>query len=229
MKRTLLILLIYFFTVPLLSLSGPESLVIFGEYPVVQELQKGIFKENRDEGTHSLIDYESGEGYKEKAYIEALHFINANVFGYSFFYKPGSILMKTEETFDIELKGTIGREHVSLLAEGVDNNVYRVKLEFPLTLSVRKWQSAFYTNTIRITISEGNSTFYTGWEGRSDALRDALKNLVLTDAKRTLSSKPLILKGDILMKGEPEFSVGAGRHYCKIQGFVNFVEIITYD
>jgi hypothetical protein len=229
MKRKLSFLLIFFLAVPLLSGSGPDSLVIYGEYPVVQELQEGKFQENRDQDTHSLIDYESGDGYKERAYIEALHFISANVFGYSFLYKPGSILMKTEETFDIELKGSIEREHVSLLAEGVDNNVYRVKLEFPITHSVRKWQSAFYTNTIRITISEGNSNFYSGWEGRSDALRDALKNLVLTDAKRALSSKPLILKGDILMKGEPEFSVGAGRHYCKIKGFVNFIEVITYD
>ena len=25
------------------------------------------------------------------------------------------------------------------------------------------------------------------------------------------------------------FSVGAGRHYCKLQGYVNFVEVVTYD
>jgi len=94
---------------------------------------------------------------------------------------------------------------------------------------VRSWMSAFKSNTIRLTESEGTSDFAMGWEGRSDAYRDALKNLVLLSARIRLSSKPLIVKGDILLQGGPAFSVGAGRHYCKLQGFVNFVEVVTYD
>lgn len=229
MKSRLWILALLFVYAPL-TLAGKEGLIIiYGEYPVVQELRGGRFEERGIAEGSYLIDYAGGEGYKEKAFAEAFHFLNANVFGYTFFYKPGSILMKTEEIFELGLRGNIGKEDVSLVGEGVSKNIYRVKLGFQITPSVSRWQSAFHSNTIRLTESEGTSDFYTGWEGRSDALYEALRNLVLTAAKKELSSKPLLLRGDILLQNNPEFSVGAGRHYCKVQGFVNFVEVVTYD
>jgi hypothetical protein len=210
-------------------LGAEESIIIFGEYPVVEELGRGSFEDKKGEELVPFIHYEKGEGYKEKAFIEALHILNANVFGYTFAYKPGSILMKTEEIFDVKVRGSIDSSMVYIEAEGVSENIYRIKLGFKITPSVHKWQSAFHSGTIRPLDSEGTSDFYRGWEARSEALYDALRNLVLSTARRQLSSKPLLLKGDILLNGNPEFSVGAGRHYCKIHGFVNFVEIITYD
>jgi hypothetical protein len=229
MREGLLSLIILFVIFNCLHAGNGEKIVIHGEYPVVKELKESGFEDKHRIPDNALIDYSKGDGYKEKAYLEALHFMDANVFGYTFLYKPGSMLMKTEEHFEVGLRGNIGSEHLILSGAGVSNNVYRVKLVFPITPSVQKWQGAFYSHTIRLTESEGTSDFYTGWEGRSDALRDALRNLVLTAARRDLSSKPLQLKGDILLKGNPEFSVGAGRHYCKISGFVNFIEIVTYD
>lgn len=218
-----------FFAVPCLGADSEKSIAVFGEYPVVEELGDGAFQQEDKSGFSQLIEYGKLGGYKQKAFREALHFLNANVFGYTFVYKPGSILMKTEEVFDVELRGSVGAENTNTAGEGVNKNIYRIKLEFPVTLSVYRWQKAFLSNTIRRTQSEGTSEFYTGWEGRSEALREALRNLVLAAARRELSSKPLLLRGDILLKGTPEFSVGAGRHFCRISGYVNFVEIITYD
>jgi len=204
-----------------------DTMVIYGDYPVIKDLKPEENKEK--EAGELLIPYNKGKDYREKALVEALHFLSADIYGYDFIYKPGSILMKTEEYFDIKLKGEIGKSSVRLVGEGVYNNIYRVKLEFELTPSVRKWLSAFYSHTLRLTEAEGTSDFYSGWEGRSAAYREALRNLVLVSAKRVLSSKPLMIKGDILTKGNPEFSVGAGRYYCKIRGWVNIVDVVTYD
>ncbi len=229
MNRKLCFLIIFLsFAASLFAVEG-DRIVVYGEYPVVKELGKGAFEQKEAEGEHPLINYDGGEGYSGKALIEASHFLSANVYGYTFIYKPGSTLMKTEETFEVGLRGEAGMENTVVIGEGVRNNIYRVKLGFTITPSVRRWLNAFQTTTIRFTEAEGTSDFYSGWEGRSDALREALRNLVLIAAKRSLSSKPLLLKGDILLKGNPYFSVGAGRHYCKVQGFVNFVEIVTYD
>ena len=221
-----------FFLFPALSLPSygeDERIIIYGEHPVVIEIEDDGFEDKEADEVPPLIDYKRGEGYKEKAMIEAAHFLNANVYGYNFLYKPGSTLMKTEEVFEINLRGEIGPENLSVLAEGVRNNIYRVKLEFVLTPSVKKWLGVFKSSSMRLTESEGTSEFYTGWEGRSDAYREALRNLVLIAARRKLSSKPMLIKGDILIKGTPQFSVGAGRHYCKLSGYVNFVEVVTYD
>ena len=136
--------------------------------------------------------------------------------------------MQQEEVFELELKGNIQNEQVITIGEGVYNNLYRVKIEFRITPSVEKWLGAFHSNNLRLIDADGTSEFYTGFSGRSDAYRDALKNLVLVTAKNRLSTKPLSIKGDILLDGNPEFRVGAGRHYCRVQGFVNFVEVITY-
>lgn len=215
---------------PLPSVSGAERIVVFGEYPVVLELGSGRF--GGEEGKTPavpFIEYGKGSGYREKAMIEARHFLDAGVYGYTFAYRPGSSLMKTEESFTLELKGNVPREAARQIGEGVEENVYRVKLGFDPTPSVSAWRSAFRTNTIRLTDAEGTSEFAMGWEGRSDAYRDALKNLVLVAARIRLSSRPLLMKGDILIEGNPVFSVGAGRYYCRLQGYVNFIEIVTYD
>jgi len=224
MKRAIGVLFVLLsFTV---AWAEEERIVVWGDYPVVEELS---FEPRGDGDTSPLIPYWKGDGYRGKALQEALHLLSANVYGYTFLYKPGSVLMKTEETFDIEIRGMMGMENVHIIGEGVEDNIYRVKIQFQITPSVRRWQTAFHTNTIRLLESEGTSDFYTGWEERSDALLDSLRNLVLIAAKLRLSSRPLLLKGDILIQGNPEFSVGAGRHYCRLNGYVNFVEVITYD
>jgi hypothetical protein len=212
------------------ALAADERIIVFGEYPVVEELGGGRFGEEGSKAPREpFIMYEKGADYSAKARAEALHFLDANVYGYTFSYRPGSALMKTEEVFQIQLRGKVPEGAVIEIGNGVVDTIYRVKLGFDTTSSVQSWRAAFRSNTIRLTESEGTSDFYMGWEGRSDAYRDALKNLVLISARNRLSSKPLIVKGDILVDGNPSFSVGAGRHYCKLQGFVNFVEVVTYD
>lgn len=206
-----------------------EKIVVFGEYPVAEEIKDEALSRERASSAPPLIMYGNGKDYREKALIEGTHFLNASVYGYTFYYKPGSFLMKTEEVFDVALRGEVTASSRYQIGEGVYNAIYRVKLEFPLNPSVERWLSAFHSNTLRLTEAEGTSDFYSGWEGRSDAYREALRNLVLVAAKKRLSSRPLSLKGDILLTGTPSFSVGAGRHYCKIQGFVNVTQVITYD
>jgi len=226
MKKTVGMIFVFLFLST--ALAGEESIVIWGDYPVVEELGKGSFEPAIRSEAAPLIPYGNGNEYRGKALQEALHLLSANVYGYTFLYKPGSTLMKTEETFEVEIRGKIGPDNVTIIGEGVEDNIYRVKIQFGITPSVRRWQTAFHTNTLRLLESEGTSDFYSGWEGRSDALYETLRNLVLIAAKLRLSSRPLLLKGDILLKGNPEFSVGAGRHYCRLSGYVNFVEILTY-
>jgi hypothetical protein len=216
--------------VPAAVLPADERIVVFGEYPAAQELGAGAFgEEGAKTPREPFIEYAGGSDYRAKARLEALHFLSANVYGYTFYYRPGSALLKTEEMFQIALRGRVPESAVIEIGVGIVETIYRVKLGFDPTPSVQSWRAAFKTNTIRLTEAEGTSDFSMGWEGRSDAYRDALKNLVLLSARIRLSSKPLIVKGDILVQGNPSFSVGAGRHYCKLRGYVNFVEVVTYD
>lgn len=211
------------------STDGDGKIVVYGEYPAVEELAADAFFDREPPRTAPLIDYSLGETVQERALTEALHFLNANVYGYTFEYKPGSTLLETEEVFNLELKGTLQSRWVDPVAEGVQGTVYRVKIELPLTPSMERWTSAFTSKRLRLQVSEGTSDFYRGWEGRSDAYYEALRNLVLASARKQLSSRPLLLRGDILLQGNPTFSVGAGRHYCKLEGYVNIVEVVTYD
>ena len=206
-----------------------ESIVVYGEYPVRKELGENAFPPHERAQTEPLIDYASGSGFEDRALIEALHFLNANVYGYSFVYKPGSRLLENEEVFNIVLRGELKKEWVRPVADGVRNNVYRIKIELPITPSMQRWTAAFMSNQLRLQDAEGNSDFFTGWEGRSDAYREALRNLVLVSAQKQLSSKPLLIEGDILLKGNPTFNVGAGRHYCRIEGYVKIIQVVTYD
>ena len=68
-----------------------EKIVIYGEYPVAEELGSGAFEargeagsadqSENDKGTiMPLIDYRPGSGFEEKALIEALHILNANIY-----------------------------------------------------------------------------------------------------------------------------------------------------
>jgi hypothetical protein len=218
------------FCLPLTTLLASEepTIVVYGEYPVVTELGKGRFEEKAAPENEGLFPYVEGAGYSENARVAALHLLSANVYGYTFFYRPGSTLMKIEETFDLMLRGTVNESIVLPLGDGVYDNMYRVKLGVRVTPSIDKWLRAFRSNNLRLTDAEGTSDFYAGFEGRGDAYREALRNLVLVAAKKKLSSKPLSLKGDILIVGNPEFAVGAGRHYCRVKGYVNFIEVVTY-
>lgn len=205
------------------------SIVLYGEYPVVEELREGRFESDAPAAADPLFEYGAADDVEQRAMAEALHLMSASVYGYTFTFKPGSELLETGEVFDIELRGRMTPGQVKVLASGVRDKVYRVKIEFELTPSVHRWMSAFASNTLRQVESEGTSDFYQGWGGRSDALREALRNLVLTAAKKQLRSKPLVISGDILVTGNPVFSVGAGRHYCRISGYVNLIDVVTYD
>ncbi len=222
---TLLAVLVLLALSPL-SASEETVIEIHGEYPVAADLGEGAFEEKSSDEKDALFEFE--EDYKKNARIAALHFLSANIYGYTFSYRPGSALMKTEETFDLDLRGKITESLVLSMGDGVYENMYRVKLGFRITPSVEKWLAAFRSNNLRLTDAEGTSDFYAGFGGRAEAYREALRNLVLVAAKKKLSSKPLSIKGDILLVGNPEFSVGAGRHYCRVQGYVNFVEVVTY-
>ena len=130
MNKITWILLFLFSAAIVLYSESHQTLIIYGEYPVVMDLGEGIFERRNVETESFLIEYENGDGYKEKAFIEALHFINANVFGYSFIYRPGSILMKTEETFDIELRGRIEKLEAMLMIPRDPNlNLSREEIE----------------------------------------------------------------------------------------------------
>jgi hypothetical protein len=212
-----------------LGQSTGERIEVYGEYPAVEELGEDAFVSRDPQLGSPLIDYGRGANVRERAMVEALHFLNANVYGYTFQYKPGSRMMETEEVFNLELKGTLEERYVQIVAEGVNESVYRVKIALPLTPSMRSWTTAFTSNRLRLQEAEGNSDFFTGWEGRSDAYQDALRNLVLATARKKLSSRPLLMTGDILIRENPVFSVGAGRHLCTIQGYVNIVNVVTYD
>jgi hypothetical protein len=210
------------------TVSGEEMIVVYGEYPVVKEIGKGRFAAREQTGPAVLLSFEDEEDYTENARVLALHFLSANVYGYDFIYRPGSALMKREEVFDIALRGRVNEGLVLPLGDGVYGGMYRMKLGLRVTPSVEKWLAAFRTNNLRLTDADGTSDFYAGYSGMDAAYTEALKNLVLVAAKTKLSSKPLLLRGDILMAGNPEFSVGAGRHYCVVKGYVNFVEVVTY-
>ena len=206
-----------------------EMLVVYGEYPVVKEIRKGGFESKAPADPARLLSLEGDEDYEENAGLLALHFLSANVYGYDFLYRPGSTIMKREEAFDIALRGMVNENLVLPMGDGVYGGMYRVKLGIRVTPSIGKWLSAFRTNNLRLTDADGTSDFYAGHTGMDTAYREALKNLVLVAAKTKLSSKPLLLRGDIIVKGTPLFSVGAGRYYCTLQGYVNFVEIVTYQ
>lgn len=212
------------------DINGDRSAItVYGEYPVVEELGTGRFQDRAIEHQVPLIKYDRGADPEDKALIEALHILSANVYGYTFSYRPGSSLMKTEERFDVALRGELGDANIKQMVGGVRGTVYHVKLVFPVSPSAARWMSAFRSNTLRSVEAEGTSDFYMGWEGRNDALREALRNLVLVAAKKRLHSKPLLIEGDILLDGTPEFSVGAGRHYCRVRGYVNMTNVVTYD
>lgn len=208
--------------------SAQEMIVVFGEYPVVKEIGEGGFSSKAQPPPAVLLSFDDEEDYSENSRVLALHFLSANVYGYDFLYRPGSILMKREELFDITLRGRVNEGIVLPLGDGVYGGMYRRKLGIRVTPSVEKWLSAFRSNNLRLTDADGTSDFYAGYSGMDAAYTEALKNLVLVAAKTKLSSKPLLLRGDVLLAGNPEFSVGAGRHYCRVQGYVNFVEVVTY-
>ncbi|MBN2322963.1 MAG: hypothetical protein JXQ30_04450 [Spirochaetes bacterium] len=212
-----------------LTAAGEEMIVVYGEYPAASEIKKGRFASKDQPPPAVLLSFDDEEDYTENARLLALQFLSANVYGYKFIYRPASALMKREEVFDIALRGSVDESLVLPLGDGVYGGMYRTKLGLRVTPSIEKWLAAFRSNNLRLTDADGTSDFYAGYSGMDTAYLEALKNLVLVAAKTKLSSKPLLLRGDILVTGNPEFSVGAGRHYCALQGYVNFVEIVTYQ
>jgi hypothetical protein len=222
---------LWLFAVPFVSrtMADEELIVAYGEYPVVNEVGKGRFTSKEQSQPAVLLSFDDEDDYAENARLLALHYLSANVYGYKFIYRPSSALMKREEVFDIALRGRVNESLVLTLGDGVYGGMYRTKLGLRVTPSIEKWLAAFRSNNFRLTDADGTSDFYAGYSGMDAAYLEALKNLVLVAAKTKLSSKPLLLRGDILLTGNPEFSVGAGRHYCVVTGYVNFVEIVTYQ
>lgn len=219
----LLVILLLLDVLGLVYPSEPAMIIVYGE----SELEHPPGKQ-KPPPSALLIPYDFSEGTRKVALIEALHFLSAMIYGYTFEYKPGSKVMKTEEVFNIELRDSIKRSRVDVLGEGAWKGIYRVKIAYPIDPYTEKWLRAFNSNKLRLEEAEGTSDFFSGWWGRSVAYMDALKNLVLISARKRYSSRPLTIKGDIILKENPEFNVGAGRWYCKIQGYVNFVDVVTY-
>ena len=203
--------------------ADPNIIVAYGE----SQLEPGP-EQKKPQPPGLLIPYDLTKNKREIATEEALHFLSAMVFGYTFEYKPGSKVMKTEEVFELQLRDSVHMNKVRIIGEGAWRGIYRVRIAYSIDPYTEKWLRAFTSNKLRLEEAEGTSDFFSGWWGRSVAYQDALKNLVLISAKKRYSSRPLSIKGDIILKENPEFNVGAGRWYCRIKGYVNFVEVVTY-
>ncbi len=151
-------------------------------------------------------------------------------YGWRFSYTPADNIRKVSETFILEsLKGKdLEKENIKIKEIRIKYPFVYCWAEYPLSETEIERHSSW--NALKYKIIKGKGE---GWrkdemEGVKEAYNSAIKNALLSYAKKNLKNKPKEIKGELLIKNSPHLSISSGLFKAEVELYLNIKEIVPY-
>lgn len=224
MERRLPTLIVVLFFASTLSAQTP-SIIEHIRFPLWAELDAYPGLTNVQKQTTGIFDYPV-----ERIKQTAPFLIAGMVYGWDFTYTPSDKMRSVAEYFSFSLCQEQGKEleQISYSDPWIENNTLNCWVEF--TRTPQMIQSYYLWASINHPSIHGKGfgKIENGFDGITDATKEALKDAVRTYFRSHIKNKPKEITGKVLIRGQPEIGIDSGRYIVQLDFFLETVRIIPY-
>ena len=156
--------------------------------------------------------------------------IGGMVHGWNFSYTPSDKLRGVEEYMDFSPVRELGKveQRITYAKPWIENGKVYCWAEFTRTESMigNYYLWASITNDTVHGIGYGKIS--DGFDGITNAVRDAIKNAVRAYFRTKIKNKPKEIRGKVLLRREPLIGIDAGRYEVQLDFFLETDKILPY-
>ena len=156
--------------------------------------------------------------------------IGGMVYGWNFSYTPSDKLRGVEEYMDFSPVRELGEaeRNITYAKPRIEDDKVYCWAEFTRTESMigNYYLWASITNDTVHGIGYGKIS--DGFDGITNAVRDAIKNAVRAYFRTKIKNKPKEIRGKVLLRREPLIGIDAGRYKVQLDFFLETDKILPY-
>lgn len=167
----------------------------------------------------------------EYAREEIMEFLSGMIYGYNFIYKVENKINNTKGYFDLipiaRLKNTDKNISLTQLQEKGDS--LKIQALYRLSLDQKSYLKGFQSSLAKMSIGESSGSWVDKWDKRLDVYKDALKNAIFNEARKRYKSRPLFIKGKLLLIKSPLIMINSGQWKVRVKVHVIIKEVKYRD
>jgi len=156
--------------------------------------------------------------------------IGGMVNGWNFSYTPSDKLRGVEENMDFFPVRELGEaeQNIAYAKPWVENGKVHCWIEFTRTTSMIQNYYLWASITNDTVHGIGYGKISDGFDGITNAVRDAIKDAVRAYFRTKIKNKPKEIRGRVLLRHEPLIGIDAGRYKVQLDFFLETDKIIPY-
>jgi|GEM_PF-1270906 len=253
--KNIIIALFFFLSIQLIITDeiNQNYIQIFGEGPIGQYIKgletKRYTKEDAlNYAKNEILEYLSAMVYGYNFVYKVENKLNESegFFDLENIYKFKSIekivkLTQVEVPEDYEIKKEIKNEKDKIEEDQndffisiddkknkhfqIEDLLIRFRGIYRLSEDQKYYIKGFQSSLAKMSMGEAKGSWLEEWDTRLKIYKDALRNAVLNEAKRRLKSRPLYIKGKILLIESPRFFMVSGEWVARVKIHVIILEV----
>lgn len=187
---------------------------VYGEGPIGQYLL-GFEKETYTK--EDAVNY---------ARDEVMEFLSGMVYGYKFVYKVENKITGQEGFFDLIPLAVLKFDKKIIRLTQLEQSDFSIRIQAVYRMSVdqKTYMEAFKSSIADTSMGTAEDEMYKGWKTRLDVYKNALQNSVLNEARKKIKSRPLYIKGKLLLQESPKITIISGKWHVLVR-----VNVIIQD
>ncbi|MGP1457989.1 MAG: hypothetical protein ACTTKL_01575 [Treponema sp.] len=157
--------------------------------------------------------------------------IDGMVYGWNFTYTPYDRLRGVQERFEITAIGSVGGQNGSGIVYSkpwIADNKVNVWIELERTPEMIFTYNMWRGIQSQKARGKGSGKISDGFEGITEAAKDALKNALRAHYRPILKNKPKEIRGRVLIRRAPLLGIDAGCYALDLDFFLETDKITTY-
>ena len=156
--------------------------------------------------------------------------IGGMVYGWNFSYTPSDKLRGVEEYMDFSPVRELGEaeQSIAYTKPWVEEGKVYCWVEFTRTEAMIRNYYLWASITNDTVHGIGYGKISDGFDGITNAVRDAIKNAVRAYFRTKIKNKPKEIRGKVLLRREPLIGIDAGRYKVQLDFFLETDKILPY-
>ena len=156
--------------------------------------------------------------------------LNGMTNGWRFCYTPSDKLRNVKEEFAMEEIRPFKEDNNTIVYQKpwIQDNLVHSWVEFERTPRMKRNYTMWNTIKHKKIQGRGYAPVKNGFEGITNAAKDALKNAIRKHYQAIIKNKPKEIRGSVLIRNEPRLGIDAGQYMVELDFFLETDRIILY-
>ncbi len=150
---------------------------------------------------------------------EIMEFLSGMIYGYSFVYKVENNITHSKGFFDLTSLAKINEKDKNLSLRQIEKSDMSIRLQaiYRLNDDQKSYIRGFQSSLAKMSMGEASESWVNTWDKRLEVYKKALRDSVLNEARKKYKSRPLYIKGKLLLKENPVFIIVSGEWKVRVE------------